>query len=631
MRLPRGPALAALAALALACAAGPARANRIAVLSCHGPSGEAIGHDGWINERTGDAGMVALDSCASGAAGAMSLDLAGNSNGYPDQAREEWTFYAPPWGSILSYRLAIADSATTPYQGAGVGQAFVSASDEGDPIYDYRNIGSGPLGASVIERTPPAPDRWLLLNASCDGLLGRCPANVLVSRLDVGETRVTLDDPTTPVVSSLGGTLLAAGPLRGTVALNIAAADEGPGVYSAQLSIDGTPGTPVIFDANGGRCHSLGPSGDAPRSFAHPDPCPQHASTTLTLDTSALPDGTHVVSLRVDDASGNAIVPLETTVQTDNAPQSVAAPEIAPGGAEVGARLSANPGSWSAPAGAGPIVYGYAWLACDAAGQGCSPIPGASGPSFTPSEAQAAHTLRVQVTAGDRDGSTSARSEASAQVSGAIGIPNGLGASDGARIVLDGRATLNRSYARSALSLSGRLLAPTGAPIDGAQIDVLSAGAGQAAGVVAHALTGADGAFTAHVPRGASRTLTLAYRSFSLEPGYTASVRVSETVRAGVLLAASPGRTSPHGRVTFSGRVLGLPAGAGAIVELLVRYRGSWQPIRTPRTGPGGRFRIAYVFQGAYGSFPFQVRVPGGQAALPYTAGSSRIVTVWAG
>ncbi len=135
--------------------------------------------------------------------------------------------------------------------------------------------------------------------------------------------------------------------------------------------------------------------------------------------------------------------------------------------------------------------------------------------------------------------------------------------------------------------------------------------------MIGHVGTGADGTFTARIPRGASRTITLAYRSFSLEPGYTTSVGVSELVRAGVLLSAAPARTSSQGRVTFSGRVLGAPAHGGVIVELLVRYRGRWQPIRTPRTGPAGRFRISYVFQGARGVFPFKVTVPGRTGGVP--------------
>jgi len=621
------PALAALAV----CLPSTAQANRIAVLSCHGPGGEALGHDGWINERTADGGMVALDSCGAGGAGSLSLELGGNSGGYGDEARTEWMFNAPSWGSIVSYRVALADSYTSPYGGGGVGQAFVVASDESDPSYDYRNLGYGGLGPSVIERTAPAADDFVRLNASCDGQNGRCPAGAIVSRLDVSATRIVLSDPSTPTVTGLTGTLLAPGALRGSVALDVSAGDEGPGVYSAQLSVDGAPAAPVIFDTNGGWCQSLGASGEAPRSFAHPDPCPKHASTTVSLDTSALADGRHSISLRVDDASGNATTPLESTIETDNAPQGAAVPQVTPGAPAVGATLSATPGAWSAPAGAGAISYGYAWLSCDASGAGCVPLAGASEPSLTVGEAQAGRTLRVKVTASDRDGLSSAESEPTALVSGARGAANGVGATDGARLLLAGPGSFTRAYATSAVELSGRLLSPAGAPIAGAVIDVLSYVPGGRSGVLGQVVTGADGAFAAHVARGSSRTIALGYRSFSLEPSYTAIAHVSELVRAGVLLRAEPPRSSSYGRVTFSGRVLGMPANTRVIVELLVRYRGQWQPIRTPRCGRDGRFRIPYVFQGARGSFPFRVSVPGGQAAFPYAAGTSGVVLVRAG
>ncbi|HEX3510650.1 MAG TPA: hypothetical protein VHT27_06065 [Solirubrobacteraceae bacterium] len=626
---------ASIGAIALLAAgsAPAAQANRLAVLSCHGPGGEALGDDGWLNERTADGDMVALDTCGEAGAGSLHLELAGNSGGYGNGAQTEWVFTSPSWGSIVSYRVQVADSFTTVYGegGAdGVGQAFVIASDESDPNYDYRNLGSGSFGASVLERTPPAPDHSLVLNASCDGQSGTCPANMIVSRLDVSATRVTLNDPSTPTVNAMTGSLLASNTLRGTVALNLAASDEGPGVYSAALILDGVPQAPQIFDTNGGWCESLGPSGEAPRSFAHPDPCPQHASTTLTLDTTGLADGTHTIALRVDDASGNATTPLESTIQTDNAPQSSAPPQIAPAAPTVGATLTATPGSWSAPAGAGSVSYGYSWLSCDAGGQSCSAIAGANGSSFTVTAAQARRTLRVALSAADSDGIASAESEASAAVSGAIGVPNGIGASDGARLLLAGPAAFVRAYGSSALVIEGRLLTPVGAPIAGAQIDVLASSGDEGASVIGHASTGADGSFSARVPRGPSRVITLAYRSFSLQAGYTASAHVGELVRAGVLASTSRRRTSSYGRVTFSGRVLGASR-TGVIVELLVRYRGRWQPIRTPRTAANGTFRISYVFRGAGGAFPFKVTVPGGQAGFPYAAGASRVLLVRAG
>ena len=73
-----------------------------------------------------------------------------------------------------------------------------------------------------------------------------------------------------------------------------------------------------------------------------------------------------------------------------------------------------------------------------------------------------------------------------------------------------------------------------------------------------------------------------------------------------------------------------VPTG-GVVVELLVRYRGSWEPFRTPRTNRAGRYSTRYRFEGSIGTFPFRAEVLAGQAGYSYGAGSSRTVTVRAG
>jgi hypothetical protein len=63
-------------------------------------------------------------------------------------------------------------------------------------------------------------------------------------------------------------------------------------------------------------------------------------------------------------------------------------------------------------------------------------------------------------------------------------------------------------------------------------------------------------------------------------------------------------------------------------VDLLVHYRGRWEPFRTPRTNSHGRFRVAYHFEGGVGHFPFRAEVPAGQAGFPFGTGNSRVVNV---
>ena len=66
------------------------------------------------------------------------------------------------------------------------------------------------------------------------------------------------------------------------------------------------------------------------------------------------------------------------------------------GVAHDGEALSADPGSWN---GTGTLSYGYQWQRCDADGNNCQNIAGATGSHYTPSAADVGGTVRVVVTA----------------------------------------------------------------------------------------------------------------------------------------------------------------------------------------------------------------------------------------
>ncbi len=516
----------------------PASGHELTVYSCHDPAGNAVGHDGWVNQRTADLDMYALDSCAARSQGSMSLELAANGAGYPNAARTEWVFTAPPWGSILAYRVSVAGSYAMPWAGAGEGQTFISASDESDPNYDYRNLAAGSLGAQTITRTPPAPDSTLSINASCDGQAGPCPAGPRVASIDVPATEVTLSDPTSPTITSVAGALQPGASLSGEADVVLNASDSGPGVYSATLTVDGTVRSSQILNENDGWCRDLGQTSDGTRAFAHPDPCPQSASGSLALNTAKLADGTHTIELTVDDASGNTTIAYDGTITTHNAPTNGAEPD--------------------------------------------PPQPTA----------------------------------------------NGSHASESAHLTLTGRAALTRGYRASPLTLHGALSDSDGTPIAGATLEVSEHTADGSTRTLGQARTQSDGTFTAPVPAGPSRRLVIAYRAYSSDGRDSTSAQLRETVRTAVSLTVTPRRTSREGTITLKGRVAGPIPRAGVIVELLVHYRGQWEPFRTPRTDAHGRFRVSYRFQGALGSFPFRARVLGEQAGFPYAQGQSAAVTV---
>ena len=77
------------------------------------------------------------------------------------------------------------------------------------------------------------------------------------------------------------------------------------------------------------------------------------------------------------------------------------------GEAKPGSTLTADPGHWT-PA---PSDLGYQWERCDAGGANCQPIPGATGSTYVPADADDGFRIRVTVTATNSDGSRTASSD----------------------------------------------------------------------------------------------------------------------------------------------------------------------------------------------------------------------------
>ncbi len=91
------------------------------------------------------------------------------------------------------------------------------------------------------------------------------------------------------------------------------------------------------------------------------------------------------------------------------------------GAAHAGATLTAEPGIWTASP--GPIGYGYQWERCNASGQECAVIVGATSSTYTPGSGDVGHTLRVLVTATSLWGEVDALSEATSLIAPAPTAP----------------------------------------------------------------------------------------------------------------------------------------------------------------------------------------------------------------
>lgn len=561
------------------------------------------------------------------------LELNGLAAGYGPGAYAEVALYAPSVSSPPFWSCAYEACP----QGTGdtySGQVNIPAGTGGD--LDVTVICNGSSGSDTCKE-------------GTDSLVW---ANV-----EVKEAHLLLTNDSTPSASGFGGSLLEPG-ARGPQQLSLTATDpSGPGVYSVAVEIEGVTAYTGIPDTNDGACVPTGTTNVGVLMFASQQPCLQIEALKLPVETAVVPDGQHPVKVVVTDAAGNKRSVLVGNITTHNAPVASTAPSIlAPNGVSTGVALLSTPGEWSAPTGAGTITDVYQWQQCSATGKECQAIPGATAATYTPSQADAGHTLKLAVTGLNNDGQATEESAATGVIAAAelggggdppsspaaststpsestptvgLGTANGTGASQYATIKLTGHSRLSRRYANRALSISGQLMSSTGQPIVGATIEVFEQTVGGTKpATIARATTGPGGRFVAKVPAGPSRVIELDYRAFANAPTYAAQAKITESVSAGIVLHVTPRRTSPTGTVVLSGQVHGpIPAG-GVNLEIEVWYQGHWVAFHAPHTRADGRFSFRYQFQGATGRFPFRVRALASQNGFAYRAGYSNRVEV---
>ena len=157
-----------------------------------------------------------------------------------------------------------------------------------------------------------------------------------------------------------------------------------------------------------------------------------------------------LVSVRARNAAGAGTAQAGTAVVAarGTAPASTSPPTIS-GTPREGQALTASTGNWS---GTAPISFAYQWLRCDAAGGGCSNIPGATGQTYPLTAADVGRTLRVVLTAVNPAGSTAATSVPTAAVAprtppgpaGQLRLPSGKVSIPVTSVALPARLVIDR-------------------------------------------------------------------------------------------------------------------------------------------------------------------------------------------
>ena len=176
--------------------------------------------------------------------------------------------------------------------------------------------------------------------------------------------------------------------------------------------------------------------------------------------------------------------------------------------------------------------------------------------------------------------------------------------------------------------VGGKLVAPDGTGIPGANVNVVAVSPLGAEEVIATLQTGADGSFGYTATGVANRTLRFAYAG---SPGILpAQSELAMTVPASTELRVNRHRLRNGQTVIFRGPVRTGPLPPeGKLLEMQVRQPGRWQTFKTVRSDAAGQFEVRYTFRRTSGvvDYRFRVRLPA-EAGYPFTAGVSRVVTV---
>lgn len=173
---------------------------------------------------------------------------------------------------------------------------------------------------------------------------GLCPSEPqFAAEVGITSAQIVLSTNAVPSGSEFSGTLLTE-TVTGKGTLSFTAKDPGPGVYRAEVLIDGHEvwaGTPSL---NEGRCVVAG-TYEGARAFNYAQPCPAEAAVHAEVETASVADGAHHLTVEVEDAAGNVATVYSATLTTANHPVS---PIILPPAPPNRGALNGTPASESA-------------------------------------------------------------------------------------------------------------------------------------------------------------------------------------------------------------------------------------------------------------------------------------------
>jgi hypothetical protein len=303
------------------------------VSSCALPDGTVAPIDGWhlYQQTLGHGGSVTNECPTYG----LRASLRGeNDNG--DQVG--WMFDAPPATTVETLTVYRAERAST--VGSGLHIAYLARALPGEipgiaGVLDWCGAVSGdclqrgdftsPFApANRAEFTGIASPR-LYAYIRCQGFgPAGCATRTPAGEIVIFSARIGLRDLAPPTIAGgLEGSLVSASePLEGERTLSFTARDEGGGLTSVGALVDGVPAVERPADPTLSSCRT---------PYLVRVPCPLAASVMLRVQTSAIPNGRHVVQAFATDVGGNRTTshPVLVTTQNGGQPNGVGASRLA--------------------------------------------------------------------------------------------------------------------------------------------------------------------------------------------------------------------------------------------------------------------------------------------------------------
>lgn len=294
--------------------AAPTRAGTYVMRSCNVPGYPSAPIGPW--QAAPSPSTAVIDTCASGGSAAISFPGVPY---MPYHARAELNLIRPAQGPGSRIGFAgIRLWAAARLSGSGGRlsiQTFRADSDSaghGFSLSIPSGDGASPLDWSLYAPTTSAINLALVCNDPPDRPV---PGTRVAAEdcypadrtpLVIRGIELRLEENTAPAASIDGGTVLASGPQSGERTMQFTASDLESGVEKVEAVIGDT----VVGSRDlGPQCPHVG--------FAA---CPESDKGVLTVDTRAVPNGTHGLTLRVTDAAGNAqIVPAAKPIEIANA------------------------------------------------------------------------------------------------------------------------------------------------------------------------------------------------------------------------------------------------------------------------------------------------------------------------